>query len=256
MKKFVMTLVFFCTVSFVQACLLDPVLILLGVRNRYREVETPSFELSFSDQYISYNQKLSELLIPVYDFLLQQQEAFPATKLAVVFDIDDTSFYPQTVMPSSVVFEFFHKLKQSGFTLFFVSARPEAHLEVSMEQLADGGYNDYLALMHLPPVELMRIRQLGAPVLISNEIGRWKASVRVELERNYLVKIVATLDDKQDNLIGDACGIPIWVPTDYSDLVVYVEAFKKAHKEIFSEFSSDAMALDEIAIEGIDHACL
>ncbi len=232
--------------SFAQACLWDQLMRFSPHHCLYQEVQECDFEITDQDK-IDYNQKLSDLLDPIYNFLLQQQEMFPETKFAVVFDIDDTSFYPQSVVSNAAVFDFYHKLKKTGFVVLFISARPIAHLDISREQLATAGYTDYSDLIHISKEEIDWIRQRGVPSLISKQIGAWKASKRAEAEAKNSIKILATLDDKQDNLIGDACGIPIWVPTNYADLIVYCDEFRQEHKEIFSECRSplDVVFLDE-----------
>lgn len=89
-------------------------------------------------------------------YLETMRTEWPWSKLAVVFDIDDTAV-PVHLQHSLPEFKkLYHLAKQNRYAVFFVTARPDipGNYQRTLEQLCHEGFHDLDGLFVMPPDHL------------------------------------------------------------------------------------------------------
>lgn len=208
MKKIVVFLILISVTPCTQACFFVEAFHFLTC-NCFRFVPSELELLCDIRHRDCYERGLYALLDPIYVFLLQQKVRHSDVPAAVVFNIDETSFYHDSIEPKRAVFAFYHKLRATGFSVVFISTRPASNIEATRKQLFDAGYIGFLDIRLMPNELYEAIKRKTNPNAQIACVREWKTMVRAAIEREHVVRIVATLDDEPAFLNADSCGLSI-----------------------------------------------
>lgn len=224
-KRTLIFLVFFGIAQSVQACSLGGLLHFLTC-NIFRSAPSEERLLRKIEHRLCYERGVAALLNPIYDFLKVRRQQDPLTRCAVVFDLDGVTFYEGSNACINAVLDFYRKVYALGFDIIFLSSRPASDLRIIDEDLRAAGYFGGYSL-NLLPDDLARDFSCRCHEEVMHLVAKWKESKRVFFEQSLGVKIIATLDDSPLCLVGEACGMPIWIPRYQELLVKYHELSAK-----------------------------
>lgn len=233
MKKVVIFLLLISVIPSAQACLLTELFHILTC-NYFRYVQSDQELLCDIWHRVCYERGLTALLSPVCDFLVQQKRQYPTIRLAVVFDIDGTVFYPKSKVRKEAVYKFYCSLNAADFCIIFISACPLSDLVLIEGDLRRAGYTNWVDLVLMPDDFIKQLEELPNKLDRAAGVSAWKAYARSLVERKFSIRIAATFDDVPLNLTGDSCGMPVWIP-GYSQLRESYKSLREQHDEFFKQ---------------------
>lgn len=174
-----------------------------------------------------YEREIREVANDARDFL---EARFPGYvqregKLAVVFDIDETSLSNWNIMEAcgfcsystqvqlykdglfsnahdpaiAPILELFNFAKEKGFAVFFVTGRPESQRQVTLANLQEAGYSGWSELYMEPDA---KPGQTKAPARV------FKPQARQEIEKKGY-RIVLNIGDQASDLAG-CCAVRVF----------------------------------------------
>lgn len=144
-------------------------------------------------------------------------------RAAVVFDIDETCLIklkddggPEQWMRVDCVWDFYKKMQENNITCIFLTSRLQSHsvshiYDYTIAQLTFAGFDNGF-LICLPENENAKAG-----------VAFWKSLWRDYLTECCGITILATLDDKLENLMGAYVGIGLHVPYIPDDYGLYFD---------------------------------
>lgn len=159
-----------------------------------------------SRNYLIFKKRLEALS----DRLLLEKKY--SERVAVILDIDETcliklkdDFGPDQLMRVDCVWDFYKKMQEYNVICFFLTSRLQKHdmpnmYDYTIAQLTAAGF-DRGFLICLPENKEAK-----------SDVAYWKSLWRDYLTECCGVTILATLDDKLENLMGNYVGIGLHVP--------------------------------------------
>lgn len=210
MKRVVVFFIFMSAMSPVQACSLCDLFHLLTC-GFFKSSLSDAYLLQSIQHKLCYERGVDKLLKPIYDFLVYKRRCNPNIPYAVVFDLDGVIFYANSRERINGVYDFYSNIKALGFSVIFLSSRPQSERVLTEKDLRDADFYGWRCLELMPDDKRAAIDACGLAAGV-DITAIWKAHQRVMLERSLGVQIIATLDDNPAYLVGDSCGMPVWIP--------------------------------------------
>lgn len=138
-------------------------------------------------------------------------------KALVIFDVDNTVSWQtkhNEFKRISITYQLYKALREMKIHVRFISARPESSREQTLRMLLEFGYMAESDELHLMTNEMHKTatpkeRTSRAMYQSLDIMAHWKASVRKQLAKSH--RIVGTLDDLPQNLVGENTGLDILV---------------------------------------------